>query len=80
MKILIVGNEEYTADRIVKTDNSIIGYNNNSDTPAWSFKGINDFSQFKLEEGQKWDVDEKILESNYILDLDFRISMIELGV
>ena len=78
MKILNFSGETYQADKIVKTQNSIIGYNNNQE--IFAFRGINDFSAFQLSEGQEWDVDEKVAESAYLLDLDFRISMIELGV
>ena len=78
MKTLTVNNEEYQAERIVKTNASIIGYNGN--TEVFAFRGISDFNQFQLAEGQEWDIDEKVSETAYLLDLDFRISMIELGV
>lgn len=78
MKTLIFNNEEYQAERIVKTNTDIIGYNGNAE--VFSFKGISDFSLFQLAEGQEWDIDEKVSETAYLLDLDFRISMIELGV
>jgi len=78
MKILNFSGETYQAEKIVKTQNSIIGYNNNQE--IFAFRDINDFSAFQLSEGQEWDVDEKVAESAYLLDLDFRISMIELGV
>lgn len=78
MKILNFSGETYQAEKIVKTQNSIIGYNNNQE--IFAFRGINDFSAFQLLEGQEWDVDDKVVESAYLLDLDFRISMIELGV
>jgi hypothetical protein len=78
MKILNFSGETYQAERIVKTDANIIGYNGNAE--VFSFKGISDFSLFQLAEGQEWDIDEKAAESAYLLDLDFRISMIELGV
>lgn len=78
MKTLTVNNEEYQAERIVKTNTSIIGYNGN--TEVFGFRGISDFSKFQLAEGQEWDIDEKAAELAYLLDLDFRISMIELGV
>lgn len=68
----------YVADRIVKTANSIIGYNGTS--KVWEFKGISDLSQYNLADGQSWDMDEKAAKAAYLLDLDFRISMLELGV
>lgn len=78
MKTLFISGEELQAERVVKTNTDIIGYNGN--TEVFSFKGISDFSLFQLAEGQEWDIDEKATESAYLLDLDFRISMIELGV
>lgn len=56
MKILIFNNEQYQAEKIIKTANSIIGYNGDRET--FAFRGINDFSQFQLTEGQEWDIDE----------------------
>jgi len=78
MKKLYHLGQVFEAERIVKTANSITGYN--GDTIAWSFRGIKDWLQFQLEPGQEWDVDEKAAEAAYLLDLDFRVSMLELGV
>ena len=78
MKTLFFAGKDYKAEKIVKTKDSIIGYNGNVE--VFSFKGISDFSHFQLEQGQEWDVDEKTAEAAYLLDLDFRISMLELGV
>jgi hypothetical protein len=55
MKTLTFMGEEYEAERIVKTNTDIIGYNGNSE--AFSFKGISDFSYFQLAEGEEWDTD-----------------------
>ena len=57
MKTLTFNNEDYQAERIVKTDTNIIGYNGNSKIPAWGFYGISDFTQFTLAEGETWDID-----------------------
>ena len=78
MKTLFISGEELQAERVVKTNTDIIGYNGNAE--VFVFRGISDFSLFQLAEGQEWDIDEKATESAYLLDLDFRISMIELGV
>lgn len=78
MKTLFVNNEEYQAKMIIKTSDSIIGYND--DTEAFAFRGISDFSKFHLGEGQEWDVDPKTEKLSYLLELDFRLSIIELGV
>ncbi len=55
MKTLIFNNEEYQAERIVKTNTDIIGYNGNDE--VFSFRGISDFSQFQLAEGEVFDTD-----------------------
>jgi hypothetical protein len=55
MKTLIFNNEEYQAERIVKTNTDIIGYNGNNE--VFSFRGISDFSQFQLAEGELYDTD-----------------------
>jgi len=55
MKTLIFNNEEYQAERIVKTNTDIIGYNGN--TEVFSFKGISDFSLFQLANGEVFDID-----------------------
>lgn len=55
MKTLTVSGETYEAERIVKTTNSIIGYN--GETEVFAFRGINDFNAFELEEGKEWDTD-----------------------
>lgn len=55
MKTLIFNNEEYQAERIVKNDANIIGYNGNQE--VFSFKGISDFSQFQLADGEVFDID-----------------------
>lgn len=78
MKTLLVKGEIYEAERIVKTDTEIIGYTNG--VVVFAFRGINDFSAFQLAEGQDWDVDENAAQAAYLLDLDFRLSMLELGV
>lgn len=55
MKTLIANGEELKAERIVKTDTDIIGYNGNQE--VFSFKGIADFTQFTLAEGETFDTD-----------------------
>lgn len=59
MKTLLTGKKEdyqsYEAERIVLTDNNIIGYNGN--TEIFAFSGISDFSQFQLAEGETFDID-----------------------
>lgn len=78
MKTMNFNGEQYQAEKIIKTSDSIVGYNGNSE--VFAFRVVNDFSLFVLEEGQEWDVDEKVAEASYLLDLDFRLAMLELGV
>ena len=78
MKKLIHSGQVFEAERIVKTADSIIGYD--GDAKVFAFRGIKDWSLFHLEHGQDWDVDEKVAQTAYLLDLDFRLSMLELGV
>ena len=53
MKTLFISGEELQAERVVKTNTDIIGYNGN--TEVFSFKGISDFTQFKLA-GEKYGI------------------------
>jgi hypothetical protein len=55
MKTIYVNGEELQAERIVKTNTDIIGYNGNNE--VFSFRGISDFSQFQLAEGESYDID-----------------------
>jgi hypothetical protein len=45
------------AYKIVKTDTDIIGYDLNG-KELFAFRGISDFSQFTLEEGQSFDTED----------------------
>lgn len=55
MKTLTVENNQFQAERIVKTDTDIVGYV--GDKIEFSFKGISDFTGFTLAEGETWDID-----------------------
>jgi hypothetical protein len=46
-----------TAETIVKTDTDIIGYDADG-TEVFAFRGISDFSQFTLAEGQVFDTED----------------------
>lgn len=74
MKILNFSGETYQAKKIVKTQNSIIGYNNNQE--IFAFRGINDFSAFQLSEGQEWDIDPEAEKDQRIADLEFALAEI----
>jgi len=67
MKTLHLDGEVFQAERIVKTETSIIGYN--GITEVFAFRGINDFSKFKLENGEEFDLDEKTEQALLFADL-----------
>ena len=60
MKQLYYFDEMLHAGRIVKTDDSILGYVNYVE--VFAFIGISDFSPFNLAEGQEYDAPEPSLE------------------
>jgi len=74
MKTLTVGGEEYQAERIVKTDTGIIGYNGN--TEVFVFRGISDFTQFQLASGETFDTDPETEKEQRITDLELAIASI----
>ena len=49
MKKLTVNNETFEAEKIIKTDKNIIGYDINNNE-IFSFKGISDFTGFVLKD------------------------------
>jgi len=49
MKKLILNNEIFEAEKIIKTDKNIIGYDINNNE-IFSFKGISDFTGFVLKD------------------------------
>lgn len=53
MKKLYFADQTYQAEEIVKTKDSIVGYVNGDE--VFSFRGISDFTQFTLEDGQVFD-------------------------
>lgn len=55
MKTLTANGVEYQSDRIVKTDSDIIGFNGTYE--VFAFRGISDFTQFQLAEGETFDTD-----------------------
>lgn len=84
MKILNFNDNEYQAERIFKSSDSIIGYN--GDVIVFKFSGVSDFSGFELAEGQEFDEPEITFEqqitanTDYLLDVDFRLILVELGM
>lgn len=73
MKTLHFGGEVFQAERIVKTETSIIGYNGT--TEVFAFRDINDFSKFKLENGEEFDLDEKTEQALLFADLYEEVKM-----
>lgn len=66
MKAVIFNNEEFIADKIIKTDNSIIGKDADN-KEVFSFKRIKDFSLFTLKDNDTFDVEENLIDK-IILD------------
>lgn len=78
MKTLSCNGKNFQAEKIVKTSDSIIGYNGNSE--VFVFRGISDFSQFQLEEGQTFDLDEKEQLEMTIANLVYELVMKDLTI
>lgn len=57
MKILNFNNEQYTAEKIIKTETDIIGQDSNKNE-LFAFRGISDFTGFTLKEGQTFDIED----------------------
>lgn len=59
-KIIINNNQEYMADKIIKKGNEIALYNvilDNDIIEKMTFPNISNMDDFKLEEGQEWDLE-----------------------
>ena len=57
MKTLYVNGETYQAEKIIRTNTDILGFNSTSPTPIFAFRQIKDWTQFQLAEGQVFDTD-----------------------
>lgn len=57
IKTLKFCGKDFQAEKITKQDNNIIGQDNNGNE-TFAFRGISDFSQFTLEEGQTFDTEQ----------------------
>ena len=79
MKTLKFNQEEYKAEKIIKTENSIIGQDLQGNE-VFAFRGISDFALFELEDGQSFDVGEiEILQAKLnsaTQQLDFQEELI----
>lgn len=64
MKSLIFGSAEYVAEKIIKTDDSIIGYIGH--TEVFSFRDVSDFSVFSFsDKQQEFDTPEPKIEDKF---------------
>jgi len=81
MKTLLFNGETYEAEKIIKTDSDIIGYDLD-DNVVFSFKGISDFTLFQLEEGQHWDIKINLEQENVLLkaqNIELMLAVAELA-
>lgn len=62
MKILKFANQEFKAEKIIKTETDIIGQDLRGDE-IFAFRGISDFSRFTLADGQSFDIEENLEET-----------------
>jgi len=85
LKKLIINNKiEYLAEKAIKQGNNIkligvIDEEGNS-IGNLTFPNISNMGEFRLEEGQEWDIPKEDEQALHQLDLDFRISLLEMGV
>lgn len=57
MKTLLAFGERLSADKIVKTADTIVGYSAKGNE-VFAFRGVRDFTLFTLEDGVAWDLAE----------------------
>lgn len=67
MKTLIFNDDEFKAERIVKTSDSLIGYN--GDVVVFKFSGVSDFNAFTLTDGREFDLAEQSAEEKLRLEM-----------
>ena len=66
MKTLLINNREFKAEKIIKTEDSIVGKDAKG-KEVFSFKGIKDFSLFILKDNAEFDIEESLIDK-LILD------------
>lgn len=76
MKKLLFAGQEYEAERIIKNVDSLIGYSSN--VIVFEFRGVTDFSFFRLEGGAGFDTEPT--QDDFLLDMELRVTMLELGL
>lgn len=78
MKKLNYDGNVFEAKSIVKTNTDIIGYNGNQE--VFTFRGISDFSQFQLAEGQEWDISEKEQQEATIAGMAYELVQKDIAI
>lgn len=79
MKTLIFnGTEHFVAERIVKRGNEIVGYIGGQE--VFAFRGIKDWSMYKLADGQEFDGDAEQERERRLADLEAAVAWILGGV
>jgi len=83
-KLIVNDKQEYIAKKIIKKGNNIILINvvdeEGNNIGNLTFPNISNMDDFQLEEGQEWDLPEEDEQALYLIDLDFRLSLLEMGV
>lgn len=83
-KLIVNGNQEYIAEKIIKKGNNIKLINaideGGNNIGNLIFPNISTIDEYRLEEGQEWDLPEEDEQASYLIDLDFRLSLLEMGV
>jgi len=71
-KVLYVLGIPYQAKKIIKHDNNISGLDEQGNR-IWLFPNISNINDYILEQGQAWDIDEKIELQKQIDTLSLQI-------
>lgn len=79
MKSLNFNNQQFKAQKIIKTDTDIIGYDINANE-LFSFRGISDFSGFTLGEEQEFDISQSSVEDLQKQIFDLTTQLVAGGV
>ena len=83
-KLIVNGNQEYIAEKIIKKGNNIKLINaideGGNNIGNIIFPNISTIDEYRLEEGQECDLPEEYEQALYLIDLDFRLSLLEMGV
>jgi hypothetical protein len=78
MKTLIHDDKKYQAEKIIKTDTDIVGYT--GEKIEFAFRGIKDFSLFRLADGQEWDVSEDEQQEATLANLAYKLTLKDITI